>query len=62
MMKKLIQPNENKLTIAREMKARADSGAVDAETAELLRIGAKMLKEMVFFCAIRSNLRKLNRR
>jgi len=58
-MKKMIQPNEDKLMIAREMKARADSGAVDAETAELLRTGAKMLKEMTFFCAIRSNLRKL---
>ncbi len=58
-MKKMIQPNEDKLTIAREMKARADSGAVDVETAELLRIGAKMLKEMTFFCAIRSNLKKL---
>ena len=61
-MKKLTYPDENKLMIAREMKARADSGAVDTETAELLRIGAKMLKEMTFFCAIRSNLRKLNRR
>ena len=61
-MKKLTYPDENKLMIAREMKARADSGAVDAETAELLRIGAKMLKEMAFFCAIRSNLKKLNRR
>ena len=61
-MKKLTYPDENKLMIAREMKAKADSGAVDAETAELLRIGAKMLKEMAFFCAIRSNLRKLNRR
>ena len=58
-MKKMIQPNEDKLTIAREMKAKADSGAVDAETADLLHIGAKMLKEMTFFCAIRSNLKKL---
>ena len=58
-MKKMIQPNEDKLMIAREMKARADSEAVDAETAELLRTGAKMLKEMTFFCAIRSNLKKL---
>ena len=58
-MKKMIQPNEDKLMIAREMKAKADSGAVDAETAELLRIGAKMLKEMTFFCAILSNLKKL---
>ena len=55
----MIQPNEDKLMIAKEMKARADSGAVDAETAELLRTGAKMLKEMTFFCAIRSNLKKL---
>lgn len=58
-MKKLIQPNEDRLTIAREMKAGADSGAVDAETADLLRIGAKMLKEMTFFCAICCNLKKL---
>ena len=58
-MKKMIQPNEDKLMIVRKMKARADSGAVDAETADLLRIGAKMLKEMTFFCAIRSNLKKL---
>ena len=50
-MKKMIQPNEDKLMIAREMKARADSGAVDAETAELLRTGAKMLKDIAKYCA-----------